>query len=139
MFSDDHFDAIKRSKGQFRINDINDTFLNDFFDKRIKDSHKSETIVQTVIENGNRIFFANHINETGWFLISIVPRNELIKAVNASYRYFWTFGIIIMLFLVLISAVIIYRLVIPALNNLVSGIKEISEGNLEYSFSLRKK
>jgi len=41
-----------------------------------------------------------------------------------------------MFFLAIIPAVIIYRLVVPAIKHLVYGITEISEGNLEHSFHL---
>ncbi len=136
LVSDMHNDDIKKSQGQFRILDIDDEFLKQYFKKITKDFGKFDAFPRDVNEDGNRIFLVNHIEEPDWFLVSIVPRDELLQTVRNSYRAIWILGVFTLLLLAFIPAVVISRVVVPPVNRLVSGIEEVSKGNLEYHFKI---
>ncbi len=134
LVSDKHNDDIKKSQGQFRINDIDDKFLKQYFEKITENIEQPDAISQHTNEERDRVFLTNHIKEPDWFIISIVPRNELLQTVRASFRAIWILGMFTLLFLSLIPAVVISRMVVPPVKRLVSGMEEVSKGNLEYRF-----
>jgi PAS domain S-box-containing protein len=134
LISDKYGENINRAKGNLRIEDIEDLALLQFLGEITADSNQPSPPSTVTISNNGMILLANHIESQDWFFISVVPRNSLIQTVRASYHAILIFVGIALFLISLVPTVFIFRVILPRINRLVAGIREVSTGNLEYRF-----
>ena len=134
LVSDRFSEQIQTSRGNFRIADTHDDFLKDFFDGIVGNRDSFIQFPNNIARDGNRIFMICQVKEADCFFITITSENALLTIVRHSYRAIWALGGMALFFLILIPAAIISRVVLPPVNQLVSGIKKVTEGQLDYRF-----
>ncbi|NWH03647.1 PAS domain S-box protein [Desulfobacter latus] len=132
LLSDQFSEKIEASNGHFQIEDTHDDALKKIFDANINTSPL--TFPDNIVRDGHRIFMLHHINEADGLFITITPEDALLTLAKKSYRAIWMLGGLALFLLTLIPVVVICRMVLPPVNRLVSGIKKVSRGNLEYRF-----
>lgn len=135
LISDQFSEQIQSSQGHFSIADTHNDFLKKFFSKNAENSDDLMSFPNNISRNGKQIYMISHVKEADCFFITITSEDALLTIVRHSYRALWILGGISLFFLTLIPAIIISRVVLPPVKQLMSGIKKVTEGQLDYRFA----
>lgn len=134
LISSDFNKNILDSNGSFRIHDTGDHTIANYFNQ-LSGTHKRQGRSFIYEDKRNaRIIIYSHVNTPDWYFITIVPITDLLQSVRSSYGYIWMITGLILVILGLLPSLIISRMVIPAVSRILKGTRQVTAGNLDYSF-----